>query len=130
MAGFQGFSGNFFWWALILGQRSEGAAGWDGGKGGMAQKPKTSCLEQEKPAKVARRCPYHTTRPRRHLATNGSNSRSWPPNWCYKHHSFNCDITGLAKYPPEKQTSSQCTVETLFLSVAIILCNKIDFSFV
>ena len=23
-----------------------------------------------------------TTRPRRHLASNGSNSRSWPPNWC------------------------------------------------
>ena len=31
----------------------------------------------------------------------------------YRCHSFNHDITGLAKCPPEKQTSSHQTVETL-----------------
>ena len=37
-----------------------------------------SALEQEKPPKVAILSPYHTIRPRRHLANNGSSSRSWP----------------------------------------------------
>ena len=52
----------------------------------------------------------------------------------YRHHSLNRDITGSAKCPPEKQTHSHWAVETLhvhryFLSVPIILCNKMDFSF-
>ena len=55
----------FFWWALIVGD-SEGASRWDGGEGreGGSSKTKLSCLEQEKPPKVSRRSPYHTTRPR------------------------------------------------------------------
>ena len=41
-----------------------------------------------------------------------------------------CDITGLAQCPPEKQISSHWPVETLCMSVAmILLSNKIDFSF-
>ena len=50
----------------------------------------------------------------------------------YRHHSLNRDITGSVKYPPEKQTRSHWPVETLhrqFLSVAMILCNKMGFSF-
>ena len=31
-------------------------------------------------------------------------------------HAFNCDITGLAKFPPEKQTSSHWTVEALCMN--------------
>ena len=46
-------------------------------------------------------------------------------------HSLNHDTTGSAKYPLEKQTRSHWALETLcidtyFLSVAIILCNKMD----
>ena len=44
------------------------------------------------------------------------------------------DITESAKCPPEKQTRSPAlgsrdTVHGYFLSVAMILCNKMDFSF-
>ena len=35
-------------------------------------------LEQEKPTKVATLSPYHTTRPGRHLANDGSSSKSLP----------------------------------------------------
>ena len=38
-------------------------------------------LEQEKPPKVATLSPYHTTRPGRHLANDGSSSRSLPAQW-------------------------------------------------
>ena len=55
-----------------------------------------------------------------------------PIDALYMCHSLNRDITGSAKCPPEKQTRSHWTVETLhrqFLSVAMLLCNKSDFSF-
>ena len=41
----------------------------------------TVIKKQEKPPKVARRDLYHTTRPRRCLASKGDSSRTWPPNW-------------------------------------------------
>ena len=44
----------------------------------------------------------------------------------YSYHSFNHHITGSAKCPPKKQTSSHWTVETLSMECNY---NKIDFSF-
>ena len=39
------------------------------------------------------------------------------------------DFTGSAKCPPERQTSSHWPIDTLCMSVAIILCNKMDIIF-
>ena len=48
-----------------------------GRKGGIgAQTCIQLRLELEKPPKVAALSPYHTTRPGRHLANDGSSSRS------------------------------------------------------
>ena len=77
--------------------------GWRGGVGGVS-KFLTSCLEQEKPPKVARRDPYHTTRPRRCLASNGQHG--------HPSHSLSSD-TGSVKSPPENHTCSHWAVETL-----------------
>ena len=53
-----------------MGERKE-REGWEG-----AQTFMQLHLEQEKPPKVATLSPYHTTRPGRHLANDGSSSRS------------------------------------------------------
>ena len=68
-------------------------------------------LEQEKPPKVQSLSPYHTTRPRRHLANNGNSSRSWPAQLVPSIDAIL--LTGLAKFPPEKQTQSHWRVEML-----------------
>ena len=99
----------------------------------VAQKFLTSCLEQEKPPKVARRDPYHTTRPRRGLgiAMAAVPGHGYPTGALHRHHSLNHDIIGSAKSPLEKHIGQyRDTVHRYFLSVyAIILCNKMDFSF-
>ena len=57
-----------------------------------------------------------------------------PISALYRHHSLSHDITGSVKSPPDQQTRSHWPVETqccigYFLSVAMILCNKMDFNF-
>ena len=54
---------------------------WAGGRGRDGIGAQTFIqlrLEQEKPTKVATLSPYHTTRPGRHLANDGSSSKSLP----------------------------------------------------
>ena len=85
--------------------------GWEG-----AQTSIQLHLEQEKPPKVPTLSPHHTTRPRRRLANDGNSSRSWPAQLVPSIGAILLtvhDITGLAKCPPEKQTRSHWTVETL-----------------
>ena len=47
-----------------------------GGRGGRWLKNHKELFRIGKPPKVITRHPYHTTRPRRHLASNGNSSRA------------------------------------------------------
>ena len=62
---------------------------------------------------------YHTTRPSKCLASNGSPNH--PVGTVYKRHSLNHDITGSPKCPPGKADQytldSRDTVHGWFLSV-------------
>ena len=47
----------------------------------------------------------------------------------HRHLSLNFDITGLAKFPQEKTDHLTLDSSGTVLSVAIVLCNKIELSF-
>ena len=80
---------------------------------------------------MAMGCQYHTTRPRRHLATYvamGALALYAPFS------SIIVTSQGRQKCPPEEQTQLHWPVETLCIadsscmSIAMILFNKVDFS--